>query len=85
MIGCLIFIFLNKYSHTYITNTFFRNQIVMPVAPALGLYLHSPSFDNYNKKKDIPEQLIFSSLESVKALQESTNAHIVSQDESVWS
>ena len=52
-------VFINKYPSTYIPNTFFRNQINMPLAPARGLYLNTLYFDNYNKKKDIPEPLVF--------------------------
>ena len=52
----------NNYPPSFIQNTFFRNQIHMPIAPAEGLYLNILNFGAYNKKNDIPEQLDFTGL-----------------------
>ena len=37
-------VILNNYPANYIANTFFRNQIFMPLAPPQGLYLNQLSF-----------------------------------------
>lgn len=55
----------------------------MPLAPARGLYLHSLAFDNYNKKKDIPEPLVIESA-SISPLQEAINRFIIDQDGQEW-
>lgn len=34
MIGCIIMVLANNYPPSFINNTFFRNQIHMPLAPA---------------------------------------------------
>ena len=65
MIGCMISVFINKHPPNYIDNTFFRNQIHMPIAPARGLYLNGPSFEAYNLKKDSPEKITFDGMSSV--------------------
>ena len=62
MVGCIIMVLANNYPPNFIQNTFFRNQIHMPIAPAEGLYLNILNFGAYNKKNDIPEQLDFTGL-----------------------
>lgn len=59
MIGCILMIFANNYPPSFIANTFFRNQICMPLAPPEGLYLKELSFAHYNRKNDVPELLVF--------------------------
>ena len=49
----------NGYPANFINNTFFRNQISMPIAPAEGLYLSDLNFGHYNRKNEIPERLEF--------------------------
>jgi len=61
-------IFVNHYPANYVANTFFRNQISMPLAPAEGLYLNSIDFGRYNLKKDIPEPLTFEGIETIAAM-----------------
>ncbi len=46
--------FMNNYEPEFILNTFFRNQIGIPLAPPHGLFLNNLSFESYNKKKEIP-------------------------------
>lgn len=65
MVGCVIKVIINGEPPNYIENTFFRNQIHIPLAPANGLYLNNLSFDSYNKKKDIPEMLIFDDIPTI--------------------
>lgn len=49
----------NNYPPNFITNTFFKNQIHMPLAPPHGLFLSNLNFGAYNRKNDIPEVLQF--------------------------
>ena len=63
-------VILNNYPTNYIENTFFRNQIHMPLAPANGLYLNSLSFEHYNQKKDTPEPLVFDENTTIKELKD---------------
>jgi tRNA pseudouridine38-40 synthase len=83
MVGCIIMVFINQNPPTYIPNTFFRNQICMPLAPARGLYLRALSFDNYNKKKEIPEPLNIES-QTVAPLEEAISRFITDQDDQEW-
>ena len=76
MIGCIIMIMVNHYPSSYIQNTFFRNQIHMPLAPAEGLFLKGINFDAYNKKKDIPEPLSFDNIESISLLKDTLTQYI---------
>jgi hypothetical protein len=39
MIGSILMVIANNYPSSFINNTFFRNQIHMPLAPAEGLFL----------------------------------------------
>jgi tRNA pseudouridine38-40 synthase len=39
MIGSIMMVIANNYPPSFINNTFFRNQIHMPLAPAEGLFL----------------------------------------------
>ena len=48
---------MNGYDPSYISNTLYKNQIHILLAPPHGLYLSKLSFDSYNKKQDIPEKL----------------------------
>ena len=84
MIGCVIKVILNREPPSYIENTFFRNQITIPLAPANGLYLNSLHFDSYNKKKDIPQILSFDQVETIPEMKAKINEFIVNQDKSQW-
>ena len=50
IIGGIIMVMSNGYPANFINNTFFRNQISMPIAPAEGLYLSDLNFGHYNRK-----------------------------------
>ena len=50
---------MNDYHPGFIDNTFFNNQILIPLAPPHGLYLKKLHFDSYNRKNDIPEKIEF--------------------------
>lgn len=56
----------------------------MPLAPANGLYLNSLSFEHYNKKKDIPEPLVFDDNASIQELRNKINDFIIKTDQSAW-
>jgi hypothetical protein len=84
MVGCVIKVILNNENPQYIENTFFRNQIAMPLAPATGLYLKEMSFDSYNKKKDIPEVLHFEDIPTVDEMETKITEFIVAQDKNEW-
>jgi hypothetical protein len=86
MVGCIIKVILNNYSPSFVQNTFFRNQIHMPLAPASGLYLHSLSFEHYNKKTDIPEPLAFDLQDtpSIPALEQRIRDYILALDKEHW-
>ena len=51
MIGGIVFVFVNNYEPEFISNTFFRNQFYLPIAPPNGLYLKCMDFKAYNNKK----------------------------------
>ena len=84
MVGCIIMVMLNNYPPNFIQNTFFRNQIHMPLAPARGLYLNDLCFDPYNKKNSIPEVLTFEDTPSIAELKHKINQDILSQDSAEW-
>lgn len=48
---------LNGYEPDFINNTFFNNQMPIPLAPPHGLFLLNLFFDSYNRKKEIPEKI----------------------------
>ena len=50
---------MNEYDPGFIDNTFFNNQIIIPLALPHGLYLQKLHFDSYNRKNDIPEKIEF--------------------------
>ena len=59
MVGIIIEVFIHNYDPSYISNTFFFNQIRVLLSPPFGLYLSRLNFDSYNRKQDIPENIEF--------------------------
>lgn len=84
MIGCIAMVMVNEYPPSFIQNTFFRNQIHMPLAPAEGLFLNALDFTPYNRKKDIPQPLDPQLEATVGALREEIHEHVRGLDCGVW-
>jgi tRNA pseudouridine38-40 synthase len=51
IIGCLVQTIISDYESNFIDNTFFNNHLIIPLAPPLGLYLRSLSFESYNLRQ----------------------------------
>ena len=84
MIGCIIMVMVNNYPSSFIQNTFFKNQIHMPVAPAEGLFLRGVNFQSYNKKKDIPQMLKFDGVDSIDKIRQQIYGYIIEKDRQNW-
>jgi hypothetical protein len=59
MIGIMIQIIQSDLKDSYLDNSFYQNSVDLWLAPPQGLLLDRVTFDAYNKKRDIPEPIVF--------------------------
>jgi len=63
MIGLLVQMRVQKLGEEVFKRAFSMEKMRVFLAPGEGLYLNQVTFDNYNRKNDIPEKLEFSERE----------------------
>lgn len=63
MIGLLVQMRVQKLEDDVFKKAFSMEKMRIFLAPGEGLYLNTVTFDNYNRKNDIPEKLEFTEKE----------------------